>query len=84
MTEAAKLLEGVAFHPNPYEAAQAAHALVIVTEWDSFRALDFPRLKGLMADAVVVDLRNVYRPAEVIHHGFRYECVGRSTAPGHP
>ena len=50
---------------------------MIVTEWEQFRALDFDRLKGLMARPVLVDLRNVYRPDEITRHGFVYECVGR-------
>lgn len=54
-------------------------ALVIVTEWEQFRALDLPRRKREMACPVIVDLRNVYRPDEVIGHGFRYESIGRTT-----
>ncbi len=50
---------------------------MIVTEWEQFRALDFARLKKGMAQAVLVDLRNVYPPEEVTRHGFIYEGVGR-------
>jgi UDPglucose 6-dehydrogenase len=52
-------------------------ALVIVTEWDAFRALDFQRLKGIMAAPVLVDLRNIYMPADVQRHGFAYHGIGR-------
>jgi UDPglucose 6-dehydrogenase len=52
--------------------------LVIVTEWEQFRALDFERLKTVMAQPVLVDLRNVYRPDEVARRGFLYEGVGRA------
>ena len=50
---------------------------MIVTEWEQFRALDLDRLKRLMAQPVLVDLRNVYRPDEVAAHGFVYESIGR-------
>ncbi|MDV2988374.1 UNVERIFIED_CONTAM: UDP binding domain-containing protein, partial [Methylobacteriaceae bacterium AG10] len=53
-----------------------ADALVIVTEWNAFRALDLARLKALMAAPVLVDLRNVYAPAEVVRHGFAYVGIG--------
>jgi UDPglucose 6-dehydrogenase len=52
--------------------------LVIVTEWEQFRALNFDRLKTVMAQPVLVDLRNVYRPEEIVRHGFVYESVGRA------
>jgi UDPglucose 6-dehydrogenase len=51
---------------------------VIVTEWEQFRALDFKRLKSIMAKSVLVDLRNIYRPEEVLRHGFSYESIGRA------
>ena len=77
MTQAKSLLSNVTFCQNEYECAQGAAALVIVTEWEQFRALDFARLKKGMAQAVLVDLRNVYPPEEVTRHGFIYEGVGR-------
>jgi UDPglucose 6-dehydrogenase len=71
---------------NAYACAEGADALVvIVTEWEQFRALDLARLKQIMARPVVVDLRNVYRPDEMARHGFDYVPVGRkaiSPAPG--
>jgi UDPglucose 6-dehydrogenase len=77
MEAAREHLDGVSFSAGPYEAAAGAHALVLVTEWESFRALDFERLRGLMADAVLIDLRNVYRRAQIADHGFRYASIGR-------
>ncbi|PVE21385.1 UDP-glucose 6-dehydrogenase, partial [Microvirga sp. KLBC 81] len=60
-----------------YGCAQGADALVIVTEWDMFRALDLKRLKAALTEPVVVDLRNVYRPEEMRKHGFTYSSIGR-------
>jgi UDPglucose 6-dehydrogenase len=57
-------LTDVDFCDGPYSCAQGADALVIVTEWEQFRALDFERLKAVMKQLVLVDLRNVYRPGE--------------------
>ena len=76
--EAAKdHLAGVTYCRDAYDCAEGASALVIVTEWEQFRALDFDRLKGVMAKPVLVDLRNIYRPDELTRHGFVYEGVGR-------
>jgi len=77
MAAAAALVEDVAFGADPYDAATGAAALVIVTEWDAFRALDFGRLRQTMAEPVVVDLRNLLDPREVIGHGFRYAGLGK-------
>jgi UDPglucose 6-dehydrogenase len=76
--EQAKLvLDGVDYVDTPYAAAEGAAALVIVTEWDAFRALDLRRIHGLMASPIVVDLRNIYRPDEMAALGFTYQSVGR-------
>ncbi len=78
--ESAKtLLEGVHYADDPYACAQGADALVLVTEWDAFRALDLPRLKQIMAAPILVDLRNVYQPATVRKHGFQYTSIGRKS-----
>src|SRR5215467_2788140 len=77
MDQAKGLISNIAFCNDSYSCADGASALVIVTEWEQFRALDFGRLKGLMAQPVLVDLRNVYRPDEIARHGFVYESVGR-------
>lgn len=70
-------LTDVAYCADAYDAARNADALVIVTEWDAFRALDFERLKETMAAPVFVDLRNIYRPEEVTRYGFSYDSIGR-------
>ncbi|POO51078.1 UDP-glucose dehydrogenase family protein [Agrobacterium rosae] len=78
MVNARPLMEGIEYATGPYEAAQDADAVVIVTEWNQFRALDLDRLKSIMASPVLVDLRNIYRPDEVTAHGFTYAGIGRS------
>jgi UDPglucose 6-dehydrogenase len=79
MEQAKKVLADVAYGADPYTCAENAAAIVIVTEWEQFRALDFGRLKQVMAAPVLVDLRNVYRPEEAARHGFKYLGVGRGT-----
>ena len=78
MGQARPLMEKVTFCNDPYECVQGADALVIVTEWDAFRALDMKRVKGALAAPVVVDLRNIYRPEEMRRLGFTYVSVGRA------
>jgi UDPglucose 6-dehydrogenase len=78
MAEAAHLLPGVVFKDGPYEAVEGADVVVILTEWDQFRALDLNRVKGLLRQPVMVDLRNVYRPEDMRARGFRYASIGRS------
>jgi len=78
MHEAARLLDGVVFKDGPYEAVEGADVVVILTEWDQFRALDLDRVKLLMVQPTMVDLRNVYRPEEVRARGFRYTSIGRA------
>jgi len=76
--EARQMLPEVDFKANPYEAVEGADLLLILTEWDQFRALDLERVKDLMRAPVVVDLRNIYRPTEMREAGFRYISVGRA------
>ncbi|MCX7326409.1 MAG: UDP-glucose 6-dehydrogenase, partial [Hyphomicrobiales bacterium] len=77
-TEQAKLvLSGVTYESSPYHCARDADALVIVTEWEQFRALDLRRLKEAMRTPVLVDLRNLYRAADARKHGFTYVSIGR-------
>ncbi len=78
MDQAKPLMQNVTFCEDPYSCAKGADALVIVTEWDAFRALDLDRLKDEMAAPVMVDLRNVYRPDELRRRGFKYISVGRA------
>jgi len=79
MEQAAGAVERVTFCKDAYSCAEGASALVIVTEWEQFRALDFGRLRDVMERPVMVDLRNIYRPEEVERHGFVYESIGRGT-----
>jgi UDPglucose 6-dehydrogenase len=72
-----ELLPGVVFAEGPYDCVAGADALVIITEWEAFRALDLARVKACMRQPVVVDLRNIYRPDEMAALGFVYESVGR-------
>ncbi|SHM67942.1 UDP-glucose dehydrogenase family protein [Roseibium suaedae] len=84
MKAANDLLSDVTYTKDAYDCATKADVLVIVTEWDAFRALDFPRLAETMAAPVLVDLRNVYKPEEVTRHGFSYASIGRGTTRGVP
>jgi UDPglucose 6-dehydrogenase len=77
MEQARAVLGDVTYCDDPYRCAEGADALVIVTEWEQFRALDLARLKQIMARPVVIDLRNIYRPDELARHGFTYVGVGR-------
>ncbi len=78
MAGARALLDEVQYAADPYACAEGADALVIVTEWDAFRALDLARVKTLLRTPVLVDLRNVYRPEEATRLGFTYVGVGRA------
>jgi len=75
--EAAERLTDVVLKDDPYGAAEGADVLVIITEWDQFRALDLDRIKLLMNKPVLVDLRNIYKPADMLARGFSYFSVGR-------
>ncbi len=77
MAEAAKMLDGVVFRDGPYDAVEGADVVVIMTEWDQFRALDLDRIKLLLNQPVMVDLRNIYRPEDMKARGFRYSSIGR-------
>ena len=78
--EQAKLeLPDIEYCNDAYSCAQGADALVIVTEWVQFRALDLARLRATMTTPVIVDLRNVYQPENMIEAGFIYESIGRPT-----
>ncbi|MDE1992373.1 MAG: UDP-glucose/GDP-mannose dehydrogenase family protein [Rhizobiaceae bacterium] len=77
MDNARLVIDNIVYADDAYGAARDADALVIVTEWNQFRALDFTRLKAVMKAPVLVDLRNIYRHDEVARHGFTYTSVGR-------
>src|SRR6202521_3560464 len=74
-------MPNIEYCTGPYECAVGADALVIVTEWEQFRALDLDRLKREMACPIVVDLRNVYNPEELTSRGFLYRSIGRPSMP---
>lgn len=78
MGAAKSMLEGVSWCKNSYEAIQDADALVILTEWNEFRALDLKRIATTMKGNAIIDLRNIYKPAEMQEHGFHYVSVGRA------
>jgi UDPglucose 6-dehydrogenase len=78
MEQAKPQLPGVQYCNGAYAAAEGAHAIVIATEWEQFRALDLNRLKILMAQPVIVDLRNIYRTDEMKRAKFKYVAVGRA------
>jgi len=78
MHEAGKMLTGVEFKDDPYAAITGADVLVILTEWDQFRALDLDKVKLLLKTPTVVDLRNVYRPDDMRARGFKYSSIGRA------
>jgi UDPglucose 6-dehydrogenase len=74
---AKELLPGVVFADGPYACLEGADALVIITEWDAFRALDLARVKAALRRPIIVDLRNIYRRDEMTALGFQYESLGR-------
>jgi UDPglucose 6-dehydrogenase len=65
------------FSSSAYDCVTGAHAVAIVTEWDEFRALDLRRIKSLLANPVLIDLRNIYLPDEATRHGLIYHSIGR-------
>ena len=77
--QARRELPDIEYCDDPYACARGAEALVVVTEWVQYRTLDLERLKREMAQPVVVDLRNIYRPEDMAALGFIYESVGRGT-----
>ena len=82
MREAGRLLQGVDFRTGAYAAVEGADAVVLLTEWDQFRALDLDRVKRLMRRPVVVDLRNVYKPDDMRRRGFQHHGIGRGVPAG--
>jgi len=78
MREAAKLMPDLVYCEDAYGAIEGAEAVIIVTEWNEFRSLDLPRIRRLMKQPVVVDLRNIYGPDEMAKAGFRYFSIGRA------
>ena len=77
MDQARLVLDDLTFFYDPYSCCERADALVIVTEWDEFRALDLERIKTLLTAPIMIDLRNIYDPAEMAKKEFQYSGVGR-------
>jgi UDPglucose 6-dehydrogenase len=77
MDEAKKLIPDMTGTSDPYACMEGADALIILTEWDQFRALDLERVKTTLRSPVIIDLRNIYKPADMAERGFRYTSVGR-------
>ncbi|EQB18027.1 MAG: UDPglucose 6-dehydrogenase [Novosphingobium lindaniclasticum] len=80
MEQAQPLMPQVDMKQDPYAAIEGADAIVLVTEWDAFRALDLGRIKAIAKAPVLVDLRNVYKPEHLREAGFTYLSVGRGTS----
>ena len=80
MEAARQMMPDIEYASSPLGAAEGASALVIVTEWDEFRALDLDALRQRMAAPVLVDLRNIYHPDDIVAAGFTYVSVGRPDA----
>jgi UDPglucose 6-dehydrogenase len=80
MDQARYVLDDLTFFYDPYSCCEKADALVIVTEWDAFRALDLDRVKSALAAPIMIDLRNIYDPDEMARRGFAYSGVGLGTA----
>ena len=78
MEQARPLMPDVTFHDDAYSAIDGADALAIVTEWDAFRALDLERVKNALKAPIIIDLRNIYRPADIRKRGFTYVSIGRT------
>ena len=75
--QAKTMITGIEYAANPYDAITGADVAVLITEWDAFRALDLDRVRDLMKHPVMVDLRNVYNPADMAKHGIAYSSIGR-------
>ena len=80
MHEAGKLMPGVDWCQDAYHALEGADAAVILTEWNEFRGLDLERAHAVMRQPLIVDLRNIFDPAQVAQAGFAYTSIGRPVA----
>ncbi|MBM86485.1 MAG: UDP-glucose 6-dehydrogenase [Rhodospirillaceae bacterium] len=77
MGDARQLLAEVTWCDKAYETLEGADAVALLTEWNEFRSLDLERVKSLMKSPVMIDLRNIYNPVEMVESGFDYTCIGR-------
>jgi len=80
MDEARKLMPELTYFGDAYATMEGADALVLITEWNEFRALDLERVKSLLRQPLVIDLRNIYKPDEMIAAGLTYHSIGRPPA----
>jgi UDPglucose 6-dehydrogenase len=78
MEEAKTMMKDIIWCEGAYGTMEDADVLVIITEWNEFRALDFDRIKSLMKTPIMVDLRNIYNPQDMLANGFDYTCLGRA------
>ena len=78
MPQAAQMFPQFFYVASPYEACQGADVVVLLTEWNQYRALDLAKIKAVMKAPLFIDLRNVYEPAKMREAGFTYVCVGRN------
>jgi len=76
---AKKLLKDIKYCKDPYEAAESADALLILTEWNEFKELDLDKIKDLMKNKLIIDGRNIYKPEEMKKLGFSYISIGRKS-----
>jgi UDPglucose 6-dehydrogenase len=83
LDEACRIVSALKPCADPYDAAEGTDALIIMTEWNQFRNLDFERLKGIMKSPILIDLRNVYDSDRVVSHGFHHISVGRPSKSPH-
>jgi UDPglucose 6-dehydrogenase len=81
MENATHILPKVQLCENPYQVAEGADALVLITDWNEFKQIDFSRIKPLMARAVIMDGRNLWDEKTLKNMGFQYFGVGRGTKP---
>ena len=84
MEESLKVVNGLVACQDAYHTAEGVDALILVTEWNQFRNLDFEQLKTLVKSPCLIDLRNVYDPNRVAEQGFYYVSVGRPPAGTRP
>ena len=80
MIEGKHVLTDVNWCENAYEAMEGAHAVAILTEWNEFRGLDVKRMKALLREPTIIDLRNIYDPAKMQEIGFNYTSIGRHSS----
>ena len=83
MENATQVLQRVKLCNNPYEVAEGADALVLATDWNEFKQLDFERIHELMRTPIIMDGRNLWDPERLCELGFTYFGVGRGTFPIH-